>query len=253
MRHVLSTYMMVAAALAITGCGQVDPGERAVFIRWGVIAERCFEEGFYFYDPFGTNMNTIDVKVQKHETDAASKDLQDVKMDVVLNFSLDGTKCHELYKTVGSDFLARVVDPAIVETVKAASATFPVEKIIQERAKLKAQIVGDLRARLEPYRISVADVALVNISFSEGFTHAVEAKQVEEQNVQKAEYQRQQALKNAESAVAKAEGEARANALKKAQLTPELLQYEAIMKWNGVLPAVTGSGGTPLLNLEKFR
>lgn len=251
MRH----WWMGFVGLLFVACGQVDPGERAVFVTWGTIAEKCYQEGFYWYNPFSTAMHEIDVKVQKHEvkTDAASKDLQDVKMDVVVNFSLDGDKCHLLYKTVGGDFLARVVDPAIIEVVKASSAMFPVEKIIQERASLKARIVTDLRARLEAYNVYVTDVALVNITFSDGFSHAVEAKQVEEQNVQKAEYMRQQAVKQAETAIAKAEGEAKSNALKKAQLTPELLQYEAIMKWDGHLPAVTGSGGMPLLNLEKLR
>lgn len=237
--------------LGLSACGQVNPGERAVFVKWGEIYDQCYKEGFYFYNPIASDMHEIDVKVQKHEikTTGASSDLQDVHMVMIVNFTIDGDKCHLLYKTVGKDFIERVLDPAGTEVAKATVAMFPVEKIIKERPRVRESIIAGLRARLDQYHIQVQDISLTNIDFSKEFARAIESKQIEEQNVQKAEYLRQQAVKEAERQVAHAQGQAQANALVRQSLTAELIQFEALKKWDGHLPQVT-SGAVPFLNLS---
>ena len=247
--------LIVAMAFLAFGCGVVDPGERAVFARFGDVENRCYTEGLYFFNPFMTDMYEIDVKVQAFEVkgaSAASRDLQEIHADLVLNFEVDGTKCHELLRSVVTDFKGRIVVPAIQEVLKAATAHFPIEKVIQERGKLKEEIVSGLRARLTPYHIVVRDVALTNFGFSAEFSRAIERKQVEEQNVQRAEFLRQQAVKEAERQVALATGQAQSNKLIRESLTADLIQFEALKKWNGVLPTVTG-GAIPFIKLEEGR
>ena len=243
--------LIVAMAFLAFGCGVVDPGERAVFARFGDVENRCYTEGLYFFNPFTTDMYEIDVKVQAFEVkgaSAASRDLQEIHADLVLNFEVDGTKCHELLRSVGTNFKERIVVPAIQEVLKAATAHFPIEKVIQERGKLKEEIVRGLRARLTPYHIVVRDVALTNFGFSAEFSRAIERKQVEEQNVQRAEFLRQQAVKEAERQVALATGQAQSNKLIRESLTADLIQFEALKKWNGVLPTVTG-GAVPFVSI----
>jgi len=236
----------------LAACGQVDPGERAVFARFGKVDEVCYKEGFYFYNPIAWDMYDLDAKVQAYEVKkagAASRDLQDIHADVVLNFSIDGEKCHELLKRVGVDFKKRIIAPAVQEVIKAATAHFAIEKVIQERAKLKEEIVKGLRERLGPYYITVHDVALTNFDFSPEYAKAIERKQVEEQNVQREEFIRQQAIKKAEQQVALAKGQAESNRLIRESLTKDLIQFEALKKWNGILPQVTG-GAVPFIDLE---
>src|SRR5207249_234404 len=115
---------------------------------------------------------------------------------------------------------------------------FPVEKVIQERPKLKKEIEDGLKVRLAPYWITVQAVSITNISFSRDFSHAIEQKQVEEQNVQRAEFVRQQAEKEGQRQLALAEGQAKANRLLQESLksSPEVLQMKALDKWDGKLP-----------------
>jgi len=49
--------------------------------------------------------------------------------------------------------------------------------------------------------------------------------------------------------VIKAEAQADANQILNASLTTNLIQYEALQKWNGVLPQVTGTGAMPFVQL----
>ena len=52
----------------------------------------------------------------------------------------------------------------------------------------------------------------------------------------------------AKAITAEAEAQARANALLSASITPTLVQYELMKKWNGQLPQVSG-GATPMIQL----
>lgn len=56
----MSRAIIAVLALFIAACGQVDPGERAVFITWGTMQQACYGQGFYFYNPFSTNMDLIE-------------------------------------------------------------------------------------------------------------------------------------------------------------------------------------------------
>jgi regulator of protease activity HflC (stomatin/prohibitin superfamily) len=258
----MTRWTILMLALGLAACGVVDPGERAVFARWGEVEPKCYKEGLYFYNPWTTDMYGLDAKVQSvkfEKLTAASRDLQDIHADVVVNFAIDGEQCHELLKNVGRDFLARVILPAVAEILKASTAHFTVENVIRERVKLKEEIEKGLRERLAPYRIVMHHANLVDFGFSQTFSAAIEQKQVQEQNVQREEFMRQQAVKQAEARVARADGDAKANRLMAESLrqSPEALEFkrlevqgEAIKKWNGVMPQYTGSGAVPFINMD---
>jgi regulator of protease activity HflC (stomatin/prohibitin superfamily) len=166
---------------------------------------------------------------------------------------LANTLWHELIKNVGVGFAQQIILPAVEEVTKASTALFPVEKVIQERPKLKKEIEDGLKARLSPYWITVQAVSITNITFSPDFSHAIEQKQVEEQNVQRAEFVRQQAEKQGQTQLALAEGQAKANKLLQESLksSPEVLQMKALEKWDGKLTAYIGSGSVPFIRLEQ--
>src|SRR5213080_4685823 len=114
--------LTVITVFLVTGCGftSTSPGEAVVFSRFGDVDPKCYAAGFYLYNPFTTSVYHVDVKVQKFEVkaDASSRDLQNVHTTIVVNFSIDGSKCHEVVKTVGTDFAARIILPAVEEVTK---------------------------------------------------------------------------------------------------------------------------------------
>lgn len=54
----------------------------------------------------------------------------------------------------------------------------------------------------------------------------------------------------AESIRLRAEAQAAANEKLARSLTPSLVQYTALQKWNGELPKFTGNGAIPLIDLK---
>lgn len=265
----------VLAALLLGACGQVDFGERALFSYWGKMDQQCYVPGLYFYNPIYTNMDTVSVQVEKLtlvKLEAVTFDLQSIHTDITVNYSLDPKECHKLIENVGFEFVKKLMIPGIEEELKAATAHFRVEKVIQDRASLRDEIVKKLRARFDTYDIKIDAISLTNFGFSAEYAAEVERKQVAEQSVQRKEYVRQQAEKEAGAVIAKAQGDAKATVLEaeanaaarrlkgdaeayanevvKKSLTGDLIRYEAIKTWNGKLPVFTGGGAVPFINMD---
>ena len=256
-RSTVQTIVLIIFLLSLTACGVVDPGERATFTNLGTISEKCYTEGLYWYNPLTTDMDIIDIKVQAitlEKLGAATHDQQDLHTGLVVNYVLSADRCHMFQKEVGWGYKETLLEPQTIEALKAAAAEFKAENIIRERAKLKAQIVKELQHRMEPYYITIKDVALTDFGFSQDYSRAIEQKQVAEQKVQQAEYERQEAVKRAEATVATAKGQAEANTLlaKSVRESPEVLQMKWIDKWNGVQPQVLLSDKSiPLISVNR--
>ena len=54
---------------------------------------------------------------------------------------------------------------------------------------------------------------------------------------------------NAKQIMIRAESQAKANQILAASLTPEFVQYQAILKWNGQLPQTNATGAMPFINI----
>jgi regulator of protease activity HflC (stomatin/prohibitin superfamily) len=262
----IKLFALALVGLLFAACGQVDPGESATFVKWGTMYQECYGPGLYFYNPFSTNMDLINVQVQAFEAkdlSAATKDLQEVHATVVVNYMLDARQCHKMVTEVGHQYREKVLFPALQDALKAGTAHFEIGEIIRERGRLRSEVTKALQARVSPFYISVKDegVNLTNFGLSKAYMAAVEAKQIAEQNViqatRNAEAKREEAKGFADAAREQAKGEAAAlqtkgtaqadyNAKVSASLTQSLVQMEAIKAWQAggsQVPQISGAGG----------
>ena len=226
---------------------QIGAGERGVVMSWGKVQPQIMGEGLHFRTPIMQSVQIVSVRVQKSDvkTTGASKDLQDVGLELVVNWKINAGKVNQVYQTIGDEktVLDNIIVPAVSEMAKAATAKKTAEEIITRRQELKSDIDKLLVNRLGQYGIILSDVSIISINFSAEFNRAIEAKQVAEQDAKKAVFQAQQATNDATARVNKAEGEAKAQALQTQSLTPELLQKMWIEKWRGEVPSTFSSNG----------
>ncbi len=210
----------------------IGTGKIAVMTRFGKVTGQELGEGFHFKSPLD-RANEYDIKVLKEETEAAaaSKDLQDVKSTLVINYRLEAGQVSEVHKTVGTFYKEKLVDPAVQEVFKGATAKYDATQLITDRATVKADAFNDLVNRLKRYGIIVQDLSITNFSFSPEFTNAIEAKQVAAQEAERAKFN-----------LERANLDAQAQNAQKTSLSPELLQKYAIDKWDGKMPQYVGGG-----------
>lgn len=247
---------LLVLAIVSTFFVVVNAGERGVLMRFGQVQENILDEGLHFILPLVNTVEKLSVRVQKQEisAEASSKDLQNVFTDVALNWHIIPQEANAMFQQIGGEkaVTERIIKPAIEEVLKAVMARYTAEEIITEREAVKTGVDTELNLRLLTYHIAVDDVSLVHVHFSERFRDAVEAKQIAEQEAKRAGFTALKALRQAETRVNLARGEAEAHRILKETLTPEILQRQAIEKWNGSLPVVMGEGTTNLLELEDF-
>jgi prohibitin 1 len=233
----------------------VNPGQRGVLLRLGKVQDGILDEGTHPVIPFITSVKTISVRIQKTdiETSAGTKDLQSVSTNLSLNWHIEPTKVNKVYQQIGEEqaVVTQIITPALNEVLKAATPKRTAEQILTQRADLKEEIDREIKERLAVYGIHVSEVSLVNVAFSREFAKAIEAKQIAEQQAKQAEYEALKAAKQAQAEINRAKGQAEAQRLMRQTLTPELLQKQAIEKWNGQFPEVmTGNGTMPFININ---
>lgn len=250
------TALLCLITIFLTPFVIVNAGERGVLMEFGKVQDQILGEGLHMIIPVVNTVEKFSVRVQKQEisAEASSKDLQDVFTDVALNWQINPQAVNLIFQQIGDlqNIIDKIINPAIEEVLKAVMAQYTAEEIITKRGEVKAEVDTALTTRLANYHITVDDISLVHVHFSERFGEAVEAKQVAEQEAKRAEFVALKAAKDAEATVNIARGEAEAYRLLRDGLTTELLQKQAIEKWNGKLPLIVGKESPKIWDFSEF-
>ena len=237
---------------------QVGPGQRGIVLNFGAVQKQVLEEGLHMRIPVMQEIALMDVKIQKAETDAAaaSADLQDVTSRIALNYHVIPDKANIVYQKIGIHFKERIIDPAILEVIKAVTAKYSAEELITKRPAVSEAMRVALADRLIANNIAVDAFSITIFSFSKIFTEAIESKQTAEQLALKAKRDLDRIKIEAEQKITAARAEAESLRLQRANISADLIELrkieanmKAIDKWNGVLPQVTGGGAIPMIGL----
>lgn len=238
------------------GCFEiVDTGHRGVETHYGKVEKISLEEGFYWYNPFSSNIIEMNVQTQKYEAQslAYTKDVQQANLAIVVNYNLDKAKAHEVYENVGEDWDVRLVPQAVEGAVKTVIGKWDAVDLIANRAKAQAEIQQLLAEALAARDVYVTRVELANIDYSDEFERAVEAKvtaiQLAEQEKNKTVQIEEQAKQRLISAKAEAESmQIRSQALSQ---NKALVEYEAVQKWDGKLPQYMLGNSQPFIKIKE--
>lgn len=243
--------LVIVAANCIT---VVEAGHTGVIVTLGKVNENVLQEGVHFKIPFAQQIVMIDNRIAKLDvqTEAFSKDLQTVNTTLAINYRVDTAKSYSIYKNIGADYENVLVVPAVNEVLKAIASQYTAEESVTNRDLISDGLVTDLNEKLNSMGLYVTDVNIINFDFSEAFINAIEEKQVAQQMLLKAETEKQTAITNAEAEAEalriKSEAEAAANKTISASLTEQVVEYKKVEKWDGKLPAVTGSA-SPFIDI----
>ena len=245
----ISAIVLIVAIVVIANCFTiVDAGHTGVVVTLGKVNEGVLQEGLHFKIPFAQQVVKIDNRISKLEvtTEAFSKDLQTVSTTLAINYRVDSAKSYSLYKNVGADFQNVLVVPAVNEVLKAITARYTAEESVTNRSLISEGLIVGLNEKLNESGLYITDVNIINFDFSEAFINAIEEKQVAQQQLLKAETEKQTAITNAEAEAEairiKAEAEAEANNLIKESLNDDIIRSKFYEKWDGKLPQAMGTG-----------
>ena len=261
--------IIVLLLLLLNPVYKIDAGERGVILNGGRIANNVADEGLHLKVPIYQQIVKMNIRTQKYEKDgleAASADQQIVSNSkVTVNYRLtrDGEGLKEVYRSFKKDYEEIKVFPATEGSFKTATAKFRAEELLSQRDKLAIMIKEILAEKLKDDGIIIDNVEINNLDFSGEFNAAIERKVVADQKAQEAEFRtrqiREEATQAKERAIGEAEAvrlnaEAEANAIKikteALRESPQLIEYQKALGWDGKLPQTMLGGAVPFFNIK---
>jgi regulator of protease activity HflC (stomatin/prohibitin superfamily) len=252
--------LIVVIMIILDGLVSVPPGSVGIlYDRGRGVLEKELPEGLHLKIPFWQVSYLTDVRTQEYTMSvspgegavysddsmtAPTQDGQTVIVDATVLFHVDPEKAAELFQTVGPDYIQKIVRPIARSQIRAQVAEYTaIDVYAKKRDEAEEKINERIRKLYAEKDVVLERVLLRHIGFTPEYAQAIEDKQVAEQRIQKAEYQRQEAEKLKEKKIIEAQADAEAIRLKGETLraNPQVIQFEFVQKmapdinW-GVLP-----------------
>ena len=242
--------------VSVTSCGikVVDTGQRGVETRFGKITSESLPEGLYWFNPVTTKIVEIDTRVQRTdgETDTYTRDVQQAAIKYTLNYRLQQNAAHLMYRDVGRDWEQKLVPQVVLGTLKEVVGKWDAVDLISNRDKAASTAYESIRANLAERNVEVSRFEITDIAYTHEFENSVEQKVIAQQKAIEEQNRTKQIEEQARQKVLSAEAEAKSMQIRAEALeqNAKLVEWEAVQKWNGVLPQyMLGSGTTPFINL----
>lgn len=166
---------------------------------------------------------------------ARTRDGQEVSLDITVLYAINPEKVTTVHLRWQTGYQENFVRPTVRGLVREVVAGYPAEDIYGEgRATMETTMQQQIADRFEEEGLTLTDLLVRDISFSEQFRQAIEQKQIADQEAQQAQLRvvqreneanqlRAQADGQRDARVAEAEGEAQAIVLQ-AQAEAEALR-----------------------------
>ncbi len=237
---------LIVGLLAFLALGftQISPGHVGVVTSFGEVHDEELSPGLTYVLPVLNQVDEIDTRVRGLRVEgytAASKEQQDLFMNMTLNYHIIPDRASDIVQQIGTDFESKIVMPRFLDIPKSITDDYATTVVLNSRDEIRERAVEALSEALLEYGFVVDTINIENFAYSPEYNAEIEAKQRAEQQVQterqilaqreiQAEQAVVQARGEANARIESAKGEAEANRLLTESLTEELIRWSAIQK-----------------------
>jgi len=250
--------VIIAAVVAISQFWTVVPaGHVGVVDFFGVVSDNTLYPGVNFVNPMA-NVIKFDARTQevKEEMTVPSKEGLTVQLEISLLFSLSFENANKIYKTVGEDYVEKILKPQFRSVVRGVTASYEARSLYTaDREKLAKQIETELATLVGPRGITLEAAPMRQIKLPAGLTASIEEKLKSEQESQRMQFILQRETQEAERKRIEAQGIADFQNIVAKGISDQLLKWkgieatEKLANSNNSKVIVIGSGkdGLPII------
>lgn len=278
------TFALVGLAAALTsGCTRVGPGYVGIKVSMAGddkgVSNVPTVTGWAFYNPALSSVfeyptfnqtavwtrNPAEGNATNEEITFTNADQMVIAVDVNLSYGLVPDKVPAFYVKFRSDnldnFTHGYLRNAARDSFNEVGGKYHIENIMGDNSKFITDVKDTLKSKVSDYGVLVDQFGIIGaprppqavIDAINQKVHATQlAQQKQNELIQVEADMAKERTKNdtySSNILKLAEAQANANRKLAESITPNLVQYRALEKWNGVLPQVSGGNGVPFINI----
>ncbi len=221
----------------------VPPGQAGVVVFFGSVGKAALPAGLHLINPLSRvvemevrtrnyTMSTVGDEGQRRGDDSIAVITADgltVKLDVSVLYSLQQAKLPEIYLTLGEDVEERLIRGAIRAAIRDAAANQIATDLYAAKRQIFVETISKTLAQnLGQRGITLEQVLLRDVKLPDQITKAINEKIAADQEAQKMTFVLQREKQEAERKRIEAEGQAKAQSIVSASLTPQIIEWQRI-------------------------
>ncbi len=223
--------MVVAAVVAISQFWTVIPaGHVGVVDFFGMVSDNTLYPGVNLVNPMA-NVIKFDARTQEIKEDMVvpSKEGLTVGLEISLLFSLSFENANKIYKTVGEDYVNKILIPQFRSVVRGVTAKYEARALYTaDRERLAKEIETELAALVGPRGITLEAAPMRQIKLPAGLTASIEEKLKSEQESQRMTFILERERQEAERKRIEAQGIADFQNIVAKGISDQLLKWKGI-------------------------
>ncbi|MGA8264505.1 MAG: prohibitin family protein [Ignavibacteriaceae bacterium] len=223
--------MLLAGLIAFAQCWTIVPaGHVGVIDFFGNVSDNTLYPGVNFVNPMA-NVVKFDARTQelKETMSVPSKEGLSIDLELSLLFSLSFENANKIYKTVGEDYVERIIVPQFRSVVRGVTAQYDAKALYTaEREQLSKQIETDLSKLVGPRGINIESTPMRQITLPPGLTSSIEEKLKADQDSQRMQFVLLKEKQEAERKRIEAQGIADFQTIVSKGISDQLLKWKGI-------------------------
>jgi regulator of protease activity HflC (stomatin/prohibitin superfamily) len=236
-------FIGIVVALLFSCVVQVGPGEVGVQVLFGSVQDGSLKSGLNFVNPL-VSVDNMDIKTQAYTMSSVhdegtqsgddaistlSSDGLTLRLDLTVWYRLNETDAPQVYRTIGTDYVEKIVRPAVRTAIRDVSVGFSATDIYSiKREDFVRDVTKNLEGAFTGRGIILERVLLRNVELPEKVRAAIDEKIASEQRAQQMVYVLQKEKQEAERKRVEAQGIADYNRIVSQSISDQVLQLKGI-------------------------
>lgn len=271
---VVTALLVILIGFSVVGSAvvRIPVGSIGVETRLSKATGKIYTEGVHLVLPFVTRIEKFNARIMDMPEITTQGELsgqEPITLTIESKYRIDTSKVVDIYRTAGTQYRDYLIPQSeMLDVVKSVISRYDISEFAGKRAAISSDVLTALNDHFSERGIIFTSFAIPNYNFDAALEEAIAQKNVatQKQKTQAIEIQtekeraqadkeiallnaeRDAAVKlkeaeaNAEAIKVKAAAEAEANKKIAQSVTPELVEYLEIEKWNGSKATVITSG-----------
>ena len=250
--------MAIALIIAVMQCWTIIPaGHVGVIDFFGNVSDTTLKPGVNLVNPLASVVK-FDARTQeiKEVMRVPSKEGLTIDLEISLLYSLSFENANKIYKSVGEDYVEKILVPQFRSVVRGVTASYDARALYTaEREQLAKKIEAELSALVKPRGITIEAAPMRQLTLPARLTESIEEKLKAEQESQRMQFVLQRETQEAERKRIEAKGIADFQEIVSKGISEQLLKWKGIeateklagSKNSKVVVIGSGKDGLPLI------